>query len=65
MDAFARECFKLGTLRGFKHFKAELRGREEMMLEGLSIGSTAGAEVPSSNGAATHNCFLATACHRL
>ena len=32
MDAFARECFKLGTLRGFKHFKAELRGREEMML---------------------------------
>jgi hypothetical protein len=32
MDAYARESFKLGTLRGFKHFSAELRGREEMMI---------------------------------
>ena len=32
MDAFARETFKLGTLRGFRHFTCELRGREEMMV---------------------------------
>ena len=32
MDTFARETFKLGTLRGFKHFRVELRGREEMLL---------------------------------
>lgn len=32
MDAFARETFKLGTLYGFRHFKAELRGREEMLI---------------------------------
>ena len=32
MDAFARESFKLGTLRGFRHFTAELRGREEMLV---------------------------------
>ena len=32
MDAFARETFKLGTLSGFRHFKTELRGREEMIL---------------------------------
>ena len=32
MDAFAREAFRLGTLRGFRHFSVELRGREELLL---------------------------------
>ena len=32
MDVFARETFKMGTLRGFRHFAVELRGREELML---------------------------------
>ena len=32
MDTFAREAFKLGTLRGFRHFRCELRGREELLL---------------------------------
>ena len=32
MDAFAREAFRLGTLCGFKHFEAEMRGREELLL---------------------------------
>lgn len=32
VDIFARETFKLGTLRGFRHFRVELRGREELML---------------------------------
>ena len=45
MDAFARETFKFGTLRGFRHFKAELRGREEMMLN---------IEVPASNANRLH-----------
>ena len=40
MDAFARETFKLGTLRGFRHFKVELRGREEMMLTFQVAGSS-------------------------
>ena len=40
MDTFARESFKLGTLRGFKHFTAELRGREEMLLS-IKVPSSA------------------------
>lgn len=32
MDSFAREAFRLGALRGFKHFEVELRGREELLV---------------------------------
>ena len=32
MEAFAKESFKLGTLSGFRHFHAELRGREELLI---------------------------------
>ena len=32
MERFAREAFRLGSLKGFRHFGLELRGREELML---------------------------------
>lgn len=32
VDTFAKESFKLGTLQGFRHFRVELRGREELLL---------------------------------
>jgi hypothetical protein len=32
MDSFAREAFRLGALRAFKHFEVELRGREELLV---------------------------------
>jgi hypothetical protein len=32
MDSFALEAFRLGALRGFKHFEVELRGREELLV---------------------------------
>lgn len=32
MDAFAREIFRLGTLRGFQHFDVQMRGREELLV---------------------------------
>ena len=32
MDEFAREVFRLGTLRCFRHFSLDLRGREELLL---------------------------------
>eukprot|EP00308_Calcidiscus_leptoporus_P007817 CAMPEP_0119385434 /NCGR_PEP_ID=MMETSP1334-20130426/91213_1 /TAXON_ID=127549 /ORGANISM="Calcidiscus leptoporus, Strain RCC1130" /LENGTH=90 /DNA_ID=CAMNT_0007406721 /DNA_START=107 /DNA_END=376 /DNA_ORIENTATION=+ len=32
MDTFAKEAFRLGSLRGFRHFQVELRGREELVL---------------------------------
>jgi len=32
MDVFAKETFRLGTLRGFRHFEVELRGREELLV---------------------------------
>ena len=32
MDIFSRETFKMGTLTGFRHFRVELRGREEMLI---------------------------------
>jgi len=38
MDTFAKETFRFGTLRGFKHFEAELRGREELLVT-LQLGS--------------------------
>ena len=38
MDVFAKETFRLGTLRGFRHFEVELRGREELLVT-LHLGS--------------------------
>lgn len=32
MERFAKECFRLGTLRGFQHFEVEMRGREELLV---------------------------------
>lgn len=32
MDIFVKEAFRLGALRGFRHFQVELRGREELIL---------------------------------
>ena len=44
MDTFARETFKLGTLRGFKYFSPELRGREEMLLS-ISVAQSAAGQL--------------------
>ena len=44
MDAFAKETFRLGTLRGFKHFEVELRGREELLVT-LASEKTSNAEM--------------------
>jgi hypothetical protein len=47
MDAYSRESFRFGTLRGFKHFRVELRGREEMLLTfDVSHAALSGGHVP-------------------
>lgn len=47
MDAYSRESFRFGTLRGFKHFRVELRGREEMLLTfDVSHAALNGGHVP-------------------
>ena len=57
MDTFARESFKLGTLRGFKHFTAELRGREEMLLSIKVPSSARGRLLLEPRGSRMH-CHL-------
>lgn len=32
MDAFSKECMRFGVLTHFKHFRLELRGREELLV---------------------------------
>jgi hypothetical protein len=32
MDAFSRDAFKFGALSGFRHFRTDLRGREELLV---------------------------------
>ena len=63
MDAFAKETSRLGTLRGFKHFEVELRGREELLVT-LQIGSEPSPSVEIEPMAQSNALPPASPCNR-
>jgi len=65
MDIFARETFKLGTLRGFRHFHMELRGREELLLTiDVQHSALAGSRLALAPMAVQHALPPASPCQR-